>query len=147
MSSSRLTEILYDSETVLRLVDREIEELRDEAPEPPIAAEHPLAVLLSMMQGANATTLEVLATLHESRIALQDVTVREIQECGAKLREVAATTEIAASRILDGLERAHSLVDQLDRMSAVSPGASGAPDAVRCRARLRDELFALMGAL
>jgi hypothetical protein len=147
MASSRLTEVLYDSETVLRLVDREIEELRDDSDTPAVAG-NPLAVMLSLMEQTNAGALEVLTSLHESRTALQDVTVREIQDCSAKLREVASATEIATSRILDGLERAHALVDQLDRVDAGAHDDSGrTADAVRLRGRLRDELFALMGAL
>lgn len=145
-SSSRLTEILYDSETVLRLVDRELDELRDELP-PPIPAGHSLAVLLSLMQRTNAGTLQVLATLQESRAALQDITLREIQECADKLREVAATTQIAASRILDGLERAHALVDQLDRVHPPEHIGAATPDVLSVRTRLRDELFAIMGSL
>lgn len=142
MSSSRITEVLYDSETVLRLVDRELDELREDPVESP-----PLAVLLAVMQRANMEIAQVLTTLRESREALQEITVREIQDSTAKLAEVSSVTEIAATRIMDGLDRSQGLLDRLDEIDASDKGGDSSVEAAAVRGRLRDELFAIMGSL
>lgn len=142
MPSSRITEVLYDSETVLRLVDRELEELCEVQSE----GNH-LAVLLVVMQRANMEIEQVLRTLHESREVLQDVTLREIHDSTAKLAEVSSATELAATRIMDGLDRSQGLVDQLDELDAHSVGGDATVKAAAVRSRLRDELFAIMGSL
>lgn len=142
MSSSRITEVLYDSETVLRLVDREIEELCEAQPE----GNH-LAVLLAVMQRANMEIEQVLRTLCESREVLQDVTLREIHDSTAKLAEVSSATELAATRIMDGLDRAQGLIDHLDDLDGGANGGDATVKAAAVRSRLRDELFAIMGSL
>jgi chemotaxis regulatin CheY-phosphate phosphatase CheZ len=142
MSSSRVTEVLYDSETVLRLVDRELEELCDA----PLDG-HPLAVLLAVMQRANMEITQVLTTLHDSREALRGVTLQEIHDSTNKLAEVSSATELAATRIMDGLERTHGLMDRLDELDGPDGGGDAAVEAAALRARLRDELFAMMGSL
>ncbi|MGI8507754.1 MAG: hypothetical protein ACR2MQ_00340 [Gemmatimonadaceae bacterium] len=142
MPSSRVTEVLYDSETVLRLVDREIEELCEAQPE----GNH-LAVLLAVMQRANMEIEQVLRTLRESREVLQDVTLREIHDSTAKLAEVSSATELAATRIMDGLDRAQGLIDHLDEIDGCAAGGDATVKAAAVRSRLRDELFAIMGSL
>ncbi len=142
MSSSRVTEVLYDSETVLRLVDRELEELGEAVPH----VNH-LAVLLAVVQRANLEIAQVLRTLRDSREALQDVAVREIHDSTAKLVEVSSATEIAATRIMDGLDRAQGLVDQLDALDGPGAGSDAAVKAAATRNRLRDELFSIVGSL
>lgn len=143
MPSSRITEVLYDSETVLRLVDRELEELCEVQPE----GNH-LAVLLAVMQRANMEIEQVLRTLRESREVLRDVTLREIHDSTAKLAEVSSATELAATRIMDGLDRAQGLIDHLDDLDAgAAAGGDAIVKAAAVRSRLRDELFAIMGSL
>ncbi len=142
MSSSRIAEVLYDSETVLRLVDRELEELC----EVPAQGNH-LAVLLAVMQRANMEIEQVLRTLRDSREALQDVTLREIHASTAKLAEVSSATEMAATCIMDGLDRAQGLIDQLDELDAPGAGSDATVRAAVARNHLRDELFAIMGSL
>lgn len=142
MPSSRITEVLYDSETVLRLVDRELEELCEVQPE----GNH-LVVLLAVMQRANMEIEQVLRTLRESREVLRDVTLREIQDSSAKLAEVSSATELAATRIMDGLDRAQGLIDHLDELDGDAAGGDATVKAAAVRGRLRDELFAIMGSL
>jgi len=131
MPTSRIAEVLYDSETVLRLVDSELEELRDDP-----ADGHPLAVLLTLMQRANQETASVLRMLSHGRDALGDIPLREIRESVDKLTEVSTATEAAAHRIMDGIDRAQGMLDALDRLAEAM-----------VRARLREELFQIIGAL
>lgn len=146
MSNSRIAEVLYDSETMLRLVDSELDELRDDAREAGLRGNN-VGVLLAVMQRAASEIAQILCTLHTSREALQGVTLQEIHDSATKLGEVSTATELAATRMMDGLERAHTLVDRLDEID--SPGHLGdaAIEAAVVRAKIRDELFAVMGSL
>lgn len=151
MPTSRIAEVLYDSETVLRLVDSELEELRDEEPvaddpEAASSAGHPMAVLLASVQHAQREITSVLQVLHDGREALRDVPAREIEDSIGKLREVCAATEAAATRIMDGIDRAHAMIEQLDHL-ADEPTMNGEIEEATVRARLRDELFAIIGSL
>ena len=141
MPTSRIAEVLYDSETVLRLVDSELEELRDDP-----ADGHPLAVLLAVMQRANTEIACVLRVLNDGRDALGEVPLRELRDAADKLTEVSTATETAAHRIMDGLDRAQGMLDTLDRL-ADEPTVDGAIEEATLRARLRDELFQIVGAL
>lgn len=146
MANSRIAEVLYDSETMLRLVDSELEELRDDAGEPSLRGNN-IGVLLAVMQRATSEIAQVLCTLHTSREALQGVTLQEIHDSATKLGEVCTATELAATRMMDGLEHAHALVDRLDELD--SPGHQGDAviEAATIRAKIRDELFSVMGSL
>ena len=146
MSNSRIADVLYDSETMLRLVDSELEELRDDTDETGLRGNH-VGVLLAVMQRASAEIAQVLCTLHTSREALQGVTLQEIHDSAMKLCEVSSATEIAATRMMDGLERAHALVDRLDDLDALKGKGDSVIESATVRARIRDELFAVMGSL
>lgn len=141
MPTSRIAEVLYDSETVLRLVDSELEELRDDP-----ADGHPLAVMLTLMQRANRDIACVLRVLHSGHAALGEVPLSEIRDATDKLTEVSTATESAATCILDGIDRARGLLDTLDRL-AEEPTVDGAIEEAMVRARVREELFQMMGAL
>lgn len=143
MPSSRVAEVLYDSETVLRLVDRELEELCDDSH---TSGSH-LPVLLATVQSANLQIEQVLRTLRDSREALQDVTLREIHNSMAKLAEVISATEQAATRIMDGVDRAHGLIDQLDELNSTNASGDADVKSAATRTCLREELFAIVGAL
>lgn len=136
MSASRVPEVLYDSETMLRLLDRELEELRDGAPRTSIGG------LASVLQRANVEIGHVLRTLHDSQQALHDASLKQIHDSTAKLREVSSATEVAATTIMDGLDRAHALVDELEALDRAAPAEAGA-----VRDRLRDELYAMVAPL
>jgi chemotaxis regulatin CheY-phosphate phosphatase CheZ len=146
MSKSRIADVLYDSETMLRLVDSELEELKDDADGCDLAGNQ-VGVLLAVMQRASSEIAQVLCTLHTSREALEGVTLQEIHDSASKLREVSTATEIAATRMMDGLERAHTLVDRLDELDAATSGENHGAEATHVREKLRDELFAAMGSL
>jgi len=150
MPNSRIADVLYDSETMLRLVDSELEELRDDPNDTALRGNH-VGVLLAVMQRASSEIAQVLCTLHTSRETLEGVTLQEIQDSATKLCEVASATEVAATRMMDGLERAHALVDRLDEIDSRVGVGAGAGDsmieAATTRAKMRDELFAVMGSL
>lgn len=137
MGAPRVPEVLYDSETVLRLVDSELEELRDEP------AQARVVRLSEVVQQANEELGRVLATLRDSRQALHVASVQQIHASTQKLREVSCATELAATSIMDGLDRAHGLVDELDRLDTSVADAQAAD----VRGRLREELFGMMGPL
>jgi hypothetical protein len=146
MSNSRIADVLYDSETMLRLVDSELEELREDVHNPDLAGNQ-VGVLLSVMQRASSEIAQVLCTLHTSREALEGVTLQEIRDSALKLTEVSRATEVAATRMMDGLERVHDLVDRLDEIGSQDDSTDNTQKSSEVRARLRDELFAIMGSL
>ncbi len=146
MPNSRIADVLYDSETMLRLVDSELEELRDDTRDTALRGNQ-VGVLLAVMQRASSEIAQVLCTLHTSREALEGVTLQEIHDSAIKLCEVSTATEIAATRMMDGLERAHLLVDRLDELDSFEGAGDSAIESATMRSRLRDELFAVMGSL
>jgi chemotaxis regulatin CheY-phosphate phosphatase CheZ len=163
-------EVLYETEAALRLVDHELTALQPElplglppaAPRPaPAGAEHPAAMhlraLLSQPEGqpvglaalpfilerANHEIQGVLASLRDSRTALETATVEKLQHTSEKLREVTSATEVAATDILDALDRAQSMIDDLDSADAAGDQAKGQ----HTRDLLREEIFGMMGCL
>jgi len=149
MSTRRTSELLYDSQATLRLVDRELDEIGADAPaRPPVTAAQAttalgLAALPYILERANAEIASVLLRLRESRTALRQATDEKLQRTHEKLREVTSATEVAATDILDSLDRAGSIVDQLD----AEDEGKGTENAFTLRATLRDEIFGMMGAL
>jgi uncharacterized phage infection (PIP) family protein YhgE len=135
-------ELLYDSAATLRLVDNVLDDLRVSpapASTPSGIAEIPLLLLK-----AYAEINSVLESLRQSRDTLQRATVEKLQSTNTKLAEVTSATEVAATDIMDGVDRALALVDTLDA-EAESGAASEA--ATEARGQLRDELFNMMGCL
>jgi hypothetical protein len=168
----RAIELLYDSEATLRLVDHELDALREftagvDAIHAPAAvpsdagdaARHPddaaddladdpaasLAMVPMILQRANTEIVGVLQSLRQCRTQLESATVDKLQITHEKLREVTSATESAATDILDGLDRARALVDELDADADASGQRSPRGDALRDR--LRDELFVITGCL
>ena len=146
--------LLYDSETTLRLVDNVIDELQvmeDQV----TRSEDRVRVLAQSVDTAHAGITDlpaillraygeiqnVLDSLRQSRNVLERTTVEKIHHMHDKLREVTSATEVAATDILDGLDRALLLVDRLE--------GEEAPEGDRAEAigDLRNELFSVMGCL
>jgi hypothetical protein len=134
-------ELLYDTEATLRLVDHELSEHQGtatavaELPAPDAVAAsvtqdaaHHLRALLNEPEGrpvglaalpfilerANAEIQGVLANLRDSRTALETATVEKLQHTTDKLKEVTSATEVAATDILDALDRTQGMVDDLE---------------------------------
>jgi hypothetical protein len=112
--------------------------LSDGRPLPSSAVAHLPAVLLQAYGEIQA----VLRSLRESRDALDQVAVQKLQHTSAKLLEVSSATEVAATGILDSLDRATAMVDELDALDT-----SGGHEAADIRTRMRDELFQSISCL
>ncbi len=157
MINKQPSELLYDSEATLRLVDSAIQDMGELGGEEqaPQSLEQRLQAVLTpgpamgliglsdMLARGYAEILGVLDSLRQSRSLLERAAVEKIQSTHDKLREVSDATETAATDILNGLERANTMVDDLDAYA----GEHGEPDdrGSTIRNTLRDELFALMG--
>jgi chemotaxis regulatin CheY-phosphate phosphatase CheZ len=157
MSPKQPSELLYDSEATLRLVDTAIQDMGELGGDEPPSLEQRLRTALSpaaapamgliglsdMLARGYAEILGVLDSLRQSRHLLERAAVEKIQHTHDKLREVSDATETAATDILNGLDHANTMVDALDAYAA----EHGEPDekAGAIRTALRDELFALMG--
>jgi chemotaxis regulatin CheY-phosphate phosphatase CheZ len=145
MSTRPVRESLYDSEAALRQVNTALEDMTgevmpDEAPAPGTPTN--LADFVSLVVQGYSELNRVLVSLKQSRDALERSSVEKLQHTHDKLKEVSAATEVAATDILNGLERASVMVDELDAAATGEPADSPAPG---IRNNLRDELFALMG--
>ena len=160
-------ELLYDTEASLRLVDHELTALQPDAPPMPAPSaagatlEHPaamhlrallaqpdgqpvgLAALPFILERANQEIQGVLANLRDSRSALETATVEKLQHTSEKLREVTSATEVAATDILDALDRAQNMIDDLDAADAAGDKDKGQ----NTRDLLREEIFGMMGCL
>jgi hypothetical protein len=161
MTARHASELLYDTEAALRLVDNAIEEIRvtdgrraaengDAARAAQLrdalaAANGPLGLVgLSQILARGYTEIvSVLGSLRESRTTLDRATVDRLQQTHAKIREVTRTTEVVAADIMAGLERSLAVVDQMDGKAQEGDARAEAD----LRNTLRDELFALMGCM
>ena len=149
MMSRHAEDALYDSEAALRQVEGAILDLAAFDPVvPPLqspAPVHPpenVGSLASALIKGYDEVLVVLDKLRRSREALQQSSVERLKGTNDKLQEVSSVTELAATDILDGLDRATAMIDQLD---VLPPNA--VDQAKSIRTSLRDELFAVMGHL
>jgi hypothetical protein len=138
-------ELFYDSEAMLRLVDRALDELR--LPPGVMHETHfsgreaiALSDLPHVLLRAYSEISSVLATLRRSREVLERSTVEKLQQTSRKLNEITSTTELAASDMLDRLDRALAIVDSVEaRDAGKDPDGS--------HADLRNELYGIMTCL
>jgi hypothetical protein len=141
--SRRTDELLYDSEASLRLVDNALEDIqpKHEAQYTSLAAVSlGLNEIPELLLRAYGELNSVLDSLRHSRDLLEKTATENLHVTHAKLKEVTSATEVAATDILDGLDRALALVDRLDTESEGSA-------AEETRGELRDEIFQVMGHL
>ena len=82
----------------------------------------------------------ILQRLRDSRHVLAAAPLGELQYTNDKLRQVTATTEVAATDIMDAVDRALGTVDRLETRE----GADRSAEADELRGTLRDELYAVM---
>jgi chemotaxis regulatin CheY-phosphate phosphatase CheZ len=139
------TELLYDSEASLRLVDSALRELHEHGSAIDTAATDlvgqigSLASLSRTLFAAYAETAGILRRIRESRGVLERASVERLQQMNDKLREVTSATEVAATDILNGLDRAVGMVGDLDAAEADGPERRA-----ELRAQLQDELYGVM---
>jgi chemotaxis regulatin CheY-phosphate phosphatase CheZ len=150
----RPNELLFDSEASLRLVDRALTDLHDSDASATASissteisrarqTEPSLLDLPNTLLRAYTEINTVLQKLRQSRDLLQRTTMESLHRTSDKLREVTFTTEIAATDMLDGLDRALVIVDELDD----GEDAETAGPRKELRMQLRSELFGLMTCL
>lgn len=99
--------------------------------------------LPNMLLRAYTEINAVLQNLRHSRDVLQQTTLEKLHQTNDKLREVTSATEVAATDMLDGLDRALAMIDELE----AADGETATDDANEIRANLRNELFSLMNCL
>ena len=149
---------LHDSEATLRQVESALDEFSGSAGHPSLPAmvtdlEGPpgLRDLVKLLIGTYTEIMAVIESLRQSRGLLEQAAMDRLKSTHEKLAEVSSATEVAAAGMLDGLDRALSLVDEL---AADGPGGSSSPDvpsASTGRAetadQLREELHQIMNLL
>lgn len=158
MSDEKLNrdELLKDSEATLREVAGILLELWDQGnsgngESPSILAagkngkkKDParLGELIGVLMKTYREINGVLEGIRQGRGILQQAAMERVQKTHAKLEEVTMTTEVAATDMLDGLDRALSLVDQVLPVDAQSDADIGARQ--EAGNELRDELHRLI---
>jgi len=152
MAGKPPSDLLYDSEAALRLIDTALDELRGEsfnaaesrrqelrAPSPLPERIVGLGSVTRVLAHAYADVMGALGSLRETRAILEHVAADRLKSTNDKLIEVSSATEVAATDILDGIERAIALVDSLARSKADNDATT--------IASLREELFRVMGCM
>ena len=151
MATQPPSDLLYDSEAALRLIDTALDELRDVSPDsvesrarglaaaPPPVRLVGLGTVTRVLAHAYADVMGALGSLRDTRAALERVTADRLKTTNDRLLEVSSATEVAATDMLDGIERSLAMVDTL--------AASSAGHDATTIASLREELFRLMGCM
>ena len=101
--------------------------------------------LVSTLVKTYSETMVVIDSLRKSRGLLEAAAMDRLKSTHQKLAEVSSATEVAATGMLDGLDRALVLVDQMEAESASTN--SDSETMAEHREGLRDELHTLMGLL
>jgi len=101
-----------------------------------------LGELVEVLVRAYSEIMGVIEGLRQSRGLLENAAMKRLKRTHQKLQEVSSATEVAASGMLDGLDRALVLVDSLETMEGTSTDESD-----QARTELRDELHGLMDLL
>lgn len=139
---------LSDSEATLRQVEAALAEFGGGADGRDIdevmggLEEHPagLRKLVTLLIGTYTEIMEVIESLRQSRGLLEQAAMERLRSTHEKLAEVSSATEVAATGMLDCLDRALSLVDDLE-----SRAKDGEPAEVADT--LRDELHQVVNLL
>jgi chemotaxis regulatin CheY-phosphate phosphatase CheZ len=152
MSASRVSaDLLLDSEASLRLADGLLGDFRHAEPAAAIVvagratemSEQAIAGLPEVLLRAYHEINAILGSLRQCRSVLERTTATRLHRTQEKLREVSSATETAATSMLDGLERALTLVDVLE----VPAGDADAESKRSAHTNLRNELHQLVSCL
>lgn len=100
-----------------------------------------LKELVSILVKTYSEIMGVIDSLRASRGLLEQAAMERLKTTHQKLAEVSSATEVAATGMLDGLDRALALVDHIEAES------SGTDEAAGHRDELREELHTLMNLL
>jgi hypothetical protein len=142
MSTAVRKGLLSDSEAMLRQV-RGV--LGDLAPDPDHGSDDGdrpagLADLVKMLVTTYTEIMEVIESLRQSRGLLEQASMDRLRGTHVRLAEVTSATEVAATGMLDGIDRALGLVDALG-----TNGDAGGAEATKTA--LRQELHRIMDLL
>jgi hypothetical protein len=138
-------EQIIDSMASLRLAGALVSELKEQAESMGAEAESaaPVASLPNILIRTSQEITAVLNSLYRSRTLLEQAAVPRLQRTHVKLREVSAATETATHDMLDKLDRASLLIDEIGtRMKAGIP--AGDVGALQLHADLREEAHRLV---
>lgn len=150
MASERVSELLYDTASTLRLLDAELGELAPRS-RPDITA---LATVASAVESASGDQPQVpevfvaamrevhamLASIRSGREHIRSAATERLALTSERLDVVSSVTEHAARDIMDALERAVAKVDALE-----SPDVLVNRDRSQViRSDLREELYTVM---
>ena len=119
---------------------------RDPAPEktPAEGSAHAgprgLADLPEVLVRASVIINKMLESLRAGQQVLKSAAVEKLHSTNEKLSEISSATETAATDIMDGIDRAMVLLDQLD-------GDDVGPRGSEIGSQVRDELFGVMNHL
>lgn len=103
--------------------------------------------LIDILESAYGEVVNIIDSLRKSRGLLEQAAMERLQSTHAKLAEVSSATEMAATGMLDGLDRALVLVDNLEGASEDKQPDEGGKSAGDIRDEIRDELHTLIGLL
>lgn len=143
-------DVAYEASASLGLVSAAVQDLKREGEAIDQTAEMLLddlatrpgglsALVRTLTQAVHETT-DLLSRLRQSRNMLERAAVDRLSQMQAKLKEVSTATELAATDLLDGMDRVGALVDELD----------ASDDAERRKAlagQIRDEMFNMTVAM
>lgn len=152
------SDVLSESEAALRMMDAIVAELQGSDDRRSNLFDAEAAMVMQRLEAASTEStdlsalvlhvyidvIDTLRVLRRTRSALERATVEQVQATQEKLREVSSTTELAATDMLDGLDRAIGMIDRLDALAAEGNDES---EAATVRAELRDELYRLIVVL
>ncbi len=130
-------QLLLDSAASLRIADRIVRELNQSEPIN-IDDEASSSALPGVLLRAYMEIISIVDSLRRSRSMLESNAVQRLHRANEQLREVSSATEVAATDMLDGLDRALALVDRLD-------GEDGAPS--ETHVALREEIHRVIDRL
>lgn len=137
---NRRGEVLQDSRATLRQVERVLGELGSTGGNG-VTGRSSLPELVEVLIRTHEGIMDVVRSLQHTRGVIQRASVERLQVTTIKLREVSSATEMAATGMLDGLDRALEMVDRLEG----GPGQDGERSEVANH--LRDELHGLISLL
>jgi len=153
--AARRKDVLDDSEATLRQVQGVLSELgaEDRSQEARVErvvsslgdAPTGLEDLVRVLMTTYGEIMNVIDSLRRSRGLLEQAAMERLKTTHQKLAEVSSATEMAATGMLDGLDRALVLVDELE--TATEPEDSAPGDAPALRGELREELHSLISLL
>lgn len=165
----RARRVFDDSRATLRDVGTVLAEFEHDAPlaSPPSAdptsrdvertGSTSIGELVHTLHRVYGEIIGIVESLRESRSLLERAAVERLQRTHAKLREVSSATEVAATGMLDGLDRALELVDRLEAVddaraprndaAAGDDAGRAGDDAGSVRDELREELHAMVSLL